>query len=119
MPMKIFYFTVKIIDYFDSFPTFFFSGRDTQNLTAISQLFSSNPTIQYWKFEASYTVTTTNGVATGVGAVQFTVNSPPANGTCTTDQTNGTTTTLFQLTCSNWIDSDGIQDYSFYGMSIQ
>ncbi len=97
----------------------FFSGRNTKNLTAVSQLFSNNPSIQYWKFEASYTVTTTDGIATGVGAVRFTINSPPANGTCTTNQTNGTTITLFQITCSNWMDSDGIQDYSFYGMSIQ
>jgi len=84
-----------------------------------SQLFLNNPTIQYWKFESSYTVTSINGVATGVGAVRFTINSPPQNGTCTIDQTNGTTMTLFQITCSNWVDSDGIQDYSFYGMYIE
>jgi hypothetical protein len=89
------------------------------NLTAISQLFSSSPSVQYWKFEASYTVTTSNSVATGVGAVRFSINSPPANGTCTINQNNGTTITPFQITCSNWMDSDGVKDYTFYGMLIQ
>ena len=85
------------------------------NLTVVSQLFLMNPLIQYWKFEASYTVTTNYGIATGIGAIRFSINSPPQNGTCTIDQTSGTTMTLFQLSCSNWIDSDGIQDYLFYG----
>lgn len=91
------------------------SGRNTMNLTVANRLFSSYPSIQYWKFEVSYTVTTTYGTATGLGAIRFSINSPPENGTCSIDQTNGTTITVFKLSCSNWIDSDGVQDYLFYG----
>jgi hypothetical protein len=91
-------------------------GRDTQNFTATSALFLNNPTFLYWQFESVYTVTTTNGVSSGAGAIQFVINSPPANGTCTIDQTNGTTMTLFQIACSGWVDVDGINDYTFYGM---
>ena len=89
------------------------------NLTAVSDLFLNNLWIQYWKFEASYTVTTNYGIATGTGAIRFSINSPPNNGTCSIDQTNGTTMTLFQLTCSNWIDSDGVEDYLFYSKCLE
>lgn len=54
----------------------------------------------------------------GVGAVRFVINSAPQNGTCSIDQNNGTTSTVFRLTCSNWIDTDGIKDYTFYGIFI-
>ncbi|CAF3978323.1 unnamed protein product [Rotaria sp. Silwood2] len=50
----------------------------------------------------------------GIGAIDFMINSPPKNGTCTISPLNGTTTTLFTITCSNWIDNNGIRDYSFY-----
>jgi len=121
--MKIYYFSVykkkyNIILFFIISIIFFFQGRTTQNLTVVSQFFLNNPTIQYWQFESSYTVTSINGVTTGSGSIRFTINSPPQNGTCNIDQTNGTTMTLFHLTCLNWIDSDGIQDYTFYGISI-
>ncbi|CAF3507643.1 unnamed protein product [Rotaria sordida] len=91
-----------------------FYGRNTKNFTVVNTLFLSNPAVIYWKFESTYTVTTRNGVATGTGAVRFVINSPPQNGTCTSDRTNGTTMTLFQFTCLNWADADGISGYTFY-----
>jgi hypothetical protein len=97
----------------------FFKGRSTKNITVANQLFLNNPTIEYWKFESVYTVTSFNGIATGAGAIRFTINSPPQNGTCNIDQTTGTTMSSFQITCSNWVDSDGVNGYSFYGRSIE
>ncbi|CAF4570593.1 unnamed protein product [Rotaria sp. Silwood1] len=91
-----------------------FYGRNTKNLTVVNTLFLTNPSVLYWKFEAIYTATTSNGVATGAGAIRFLINSPPQNGTCTTDRRNGTTMTLFQFTCLNWFDADGVRDYTFY-----
>ncbi|CAF4157649.1 unnamed protein product [Rotaria sp. Silwood2] len=95
-----------------------FYGRNTKNLTVVNTLFLSNPTVEYWKFESIYTVTTSNGVATGAGAIRFVINLPPQNGTCTTDRRNGTTMTLFQFTCLNWFDTNGVSDYTFYGMYV-
>ena len=90
-------------------------GRNSKNLTVSNSLFLNNRTIVYWKFQSTYVVTMSKGVATGASAIQFVINSPPSNGTCTIDKNNGTTTTLFQVTCANWVDSDGINDYAFYG----
>ena len=55
-------------------------------------------------------------MTTGLGAIRFVLNIPPENGTCTIDKTNGTTMTPFQINCLNWFDTDGIADYTFYGM---
>ncbi|CAF5221177.1 unnamed protein product, partial [Rotaria magnacalcarata] len=66
-----------------SFDNIFFYGRTTVNFTATNQLFLSYPTIKYWKFQSLYIVTTNNGAATGAGAIRFSINSPPENGTCT------------------------------------
>ncbi|CAM4771183.1 unnamed protein product [Rotaria magnacalcarata] len=97
-----------------SFDNIFFYGRTTVNFTATNQLFLSYPTIKYWKFQSLYIVTTNNGAATGAGAIRFSINSPPENGTCTVSQRNGTSMTSFEFSCLNWSDSDGIGGYSFY-----
>ncbi|UJR27333.1 hypothetical protein I4U23_008626 [Adineta vaga] len=94
-----------------------FYGRTTKNLTVTSALFTNNPYVTYWKFESIYTVTKNNGIASGTGAVRFVINTPPQNGSCSTDRTNGTTMTTFRITCSNWVDADGIKDYTFYTYS--
>jgi hypothetical protein len=44
------------------------------------------------------------------------INSPPANGSCSITPSNGTTSTLFNIICSNWFDKDGIKDYSLYSI---
>jgi hypothetical protein len=48
-------------------------------------------------------------------ALNFIINQPPQNGSCLIDPLNGSTTTIFTIVCSDWVDEDGIKDYSFYG----
>ncbi len=47
--------------------------------------------------------------------IDIKINKGPENGLCTIDPSEGTINTLFNITCSNWIDTDGIKDYLFYG----
>lgn len=47
-------------------------------------------------------------------ALNFLINQSPANGSCTINPHNGTTTTLFSISCPDWFDQDGIKDYSIY-----
>ena len=47
-------------------------------------------------------------------ALTFVINRPPSNGSCSIFPTSGTTMTRFTVTCPDWSDEDGIQDYSLY-----
>ena len=76
-------------------------------------LLLSYSTIKYWRFEVVYTV----DLLRSVGLINFMINSPPSNGSCSIYPLSGTTTTLFNITCFNWFDEDGIKDYSFYSKS--
>lgn len=53
---------------------------------------------------------------TSSSAINFIINRPPSNGSCSITPLNGTTTTLFTVFCSNWSDQDGIKDYSIYSL---
>jgi len=92
-----------------------FFGINTSNFTATNQLFTSNPNFTYWRFEVVYSFIS----ETSSSALNFVINQPPQNGSCSIDPLNGTTTTLFTITCSNWFDQDGIKDYSLYGIEDQ
>ncbi|CAF1492760.1 unnamed protein product [Adineta ricciae] len=85
-------------------------GSNTTNFTALDQLFVDNPQISYWKFEAVYSFPTTISRS----ALNFIVNEPPVNGSCSISPQNGTTSTVFHISCSDWFDDDGIKDYSVY-----
>ncbi|CAF1035223.1 unnamed protein product [Adineta ricciae] len=87
-----------------------FFGSNTSNFTATNNLFLAYTSIQFWRFEVAYSFPQ----QIGLSAMNFKVNTPPQNGSCTISPINGTTSTLFTITCSQWIDDDGIQDYSFY-----
>jgi REJ domain len=89
-----------------------FFGRQTSNFTASNQLFVQHPQITYWRFEVIYTFAN----ATSQSALDFIINQPPSNGSCSIHPSNGTTTTLFTISCSNWFDDDQIKDYSLYGI---
>ncbi|CAF1108215.1 unnamed protein product [Adineta ricciae] len=83
-------------------------GMNTSNFTAMNQLFLVNPQIPLWKFEVIYTFPT----AISVSSLNFLINQPPFNGSCSIDSLNGTTSSHFTVSCSNWFDEDGIKDYT-------
>ena len=93
---------------------FGFFGTQITNFTATNQLFLNNRQINFWRFAVVYTFPT----EIGMSALNFIINQPPSRGSCTINPQNGTTTTLFTVSCSDWFDSDGIKDYSLYGKSI-
>ena len=80
-------------------------------MTAIKNLFVSNPQISYWRFEVIYTFLS----ETSKSALNFVINGSPSNGSCSIYPMIGTTTTLFTVSCPGWFDDDGIKDYSLYG----
>jgi hypothetical protein len=87
-------------------------GSKTTNFTSTNDLFLSNPSIEYWRFEVVYSFP----IETSLSALNFIINQPPENGSCSINPLNGTTSTLFTISCPNWEDQDGIKDYSFDGM---
>ncbi|UJR16871.1 hypothetical protein I4U23_003769 [Adineta vaga] len=87
-----------------------FFGRNTSNFTATSQLFLSNPMITLWRFEILCTFSS----AKSLSSLNFVINQPPTNGSCSINPLNGTITTLFDISCSNWMDKDGIKDYALF-----
>lgn len=90
----------------------FLLGRNTSNFTASNQLFLENPQIPLWRFEVVYTLAT----ETSKSALNFAINKPPYNGSCSINPLNGTTSTLFEISCIDWFDEDGIKDYALYGI---
>ncbi|CAF0882123.1 unnamed protein product [Adineta steineri] len=87
-----------------------FFGKNTSNFTATNQLFLNNPQVNLWRFEVVYTFLN----ETSTSALNFIINQPPYNGSCSINPMNGTTTTLFTILCPGWYDEDGIKDYSLY-----
>ncbi len=112
--MKIFGFMVKTSFSFNQRFNWSFLGTSTSNFTAINQLFLSNPQIILWRFEVVYTFVSD----TSSSSLHFVINQPPSNGSCSISPLNGTTSTLFTISCPDWFDADGIEDYSLYGMFI-
>ena len=45
-------------------------------------------------------------------ALNFVINQPPSNGSCSISPLQGTTSTLFSISCPGWFDEDGIKDYA-------
>ena len=97
---------------FISSNTFLSLGTNTTNFTSTNNLFLSNPLIVYWRFEVVYSFPT----ETSSSSLNFIINQPPENGSCSISPLNGTTSTLFTISCPNCQDEDGIKDYSFYSM---
>ena len=81
----------------------------TSNTT--NQLFLENPHVRYWRFEVVFTFTTEMSSS----ALNFVVNQPPSNGSCSIFPLQGTTSTLFTVSCPGWFDEDGIKDYALTG----
>ena len=89
------------------------AGRNTTNFTATNQLFLANPQVRYWRFEAVFSFVT----EISSSALNFVINQPPNNGSCSISPLQGTTTTLFTISCPGWLDEDGIKDYAVTGFT--
>lgn len=85
-------------------------GTNTSNFTATNQLFLQNEKINLWKFQVIYTF----AEETSSSSLNFIINTPPSNGSCSVYPPNGTTNTLFTISCSNWFDDDNIKNYLLY-----
>jgi hypothetical protein len=79
-------------------------------LTSTKELFIENNQTKYWRFEVVYTFENTESSS----SIHFILNDSPSNGSCLIDPLNGTITTLFTVSCSNWFDKDQIKDYSIF-----
>ena len=81
-------------------------------MTVTTDLFLNKPQISYWQFEVTYQFVS----KLGSSALNTILNQPPYNGTCSISPSNGTTNTLFDISCQNWLDDFELKDYSLYGM---
>ncbi|CAF1599303.1 unnamed protein product, partial [Adineta ricciae] len=97
-----------------TYDNIWFFGRNTSNFTATNQLFLSNPQTELWRFEVVYSFATEKSVS----SLNFVINQPPSNGSCMVDPMNGTTTTLFTVSCKDFFDTDGIKDYTVYSYAM-
>lgn len=85
-------------------------GSNTSNFTATNGLFLNNPQVTHWRFEVVYVFPNESTTS----ALNFVINQPPRNGSCSISPGNGTTTTVFTVSCANWYDEDGIKEYALY-----
>ncbi|CAF1216235.1 unnamed protein product, partial [Adineta ricciae] len=92
-----------------------FFGSHTSNFTATKDLFLNNAQTTHWRFEVVYTSASENSSS----ALDFILNQPPRNGSCSISPLNGTTSTVFNISCLNWIDEDEIKGYSIYGYTSE
>jgi hypothetical protein len=83
---------------------------NTSKFTATNTLFLENHPIMYWRFEVVYTFPDEKSSS----ALNFIINQPPRNGSCSINPSTGKTTTVFTINCTEWLDEDNIKDYSFY-----
>jgi hypothetical protein len=87
---------------------------NTSRFTSLNSLFLGNPEISFWRFEVVYTFPTEKSTS----SLNFIINQPPQNGSCSINPLNGTTSTVFTINCTDWLDDDGIKDYSFFSKII-
>ena len=88
-------------------------GVNTSVVTTREDLFVQYDWIEYWRYEVIYSYGQPEQRSSSWMDIR--VNQSPRNGSCSVSPLNGSTSTLFTLTCSKWIDEDGIKDYSIYG----
>ena len=81
-----------------------------ENFTVTPELFLSNPSIVFWRFEVIYSFATESSSS----SLNFVINQPPRNGSCSISPSNGTGLTLFTVSCPDWFDEDGIEDSSLF-----
>ena len=102
-------------DQMNLYENIWFFGMNTTNFTALNRLFRDHSAILYWRFEVVYT--SNPSMMRSTSALNFVINQSPRNGSCSIDPLNGTTNSLFTISCPHWFDEDGIEDYSLYTYS--
>ena len=105
--------TWLLFDQSDNYENLWFFGSKTSNFTSTNELFLNYPQINLWRFEVIYSF---SGSITS-SALNFLLNQSPQNGSCSISPLNGTTSSLFTISCLNWYDEHGIKDYSLYQRS--
>lgn len=90
-------------------------GTNTSRFTATSDLFSSDLAVRRWRFEVVYSFSSR---ITSSSSLNFEINSPPSNGSCSIQPRSGTTTTLFNVSCPHRSDDDQIKDYSLLSLFL-
>ncbi|CAF5043887.1 unnamed protein product, partial [Rotaria sp. Silwood1] len=98
----------KMLNEINTYENIWFYGRYTKNFTATKQLLIQYPHIEYWRFEVIYSFFS----ETGSSSLNFLINHPPKNGSCSASPLNGTTNTLYDISCEYWSDEHEIKDYS-------
>ena len=95
---------------------YFYTGLyPYKDLTLKEELFQNYSSQTIWKVELSLFVGNKN--RSGSASILFLVNFPPKNGSCDINPKNGSTETIFSISCWNWLDKDGSMDsFSYYGM---
>jgi len=100
-----------LFDQMTNFENIWFFGRNTTNFTCLIHF--RNET--HWKFEVIYQFEGINSSS----ALNFEINPPPSNGSCEINPRNGTTNTLFNVTCSHWKIKENIKEYSLFTRNKQ
>jgi len=95
-----------LFDQTTNFENIWFFGRNTTNFTSTNDLFDHFRNETHWKFEVIYQFEGMNSSS----ALNFEINPPPSNGSCEIYPRNGTTKTLFSVTCSDW----KVKEYSLF-----
>jgi hypothetical protein len=94
---------------------YFYTGLYPQtDLTIKEELFEGFTSQTIWKVELNVYIPSNN--TSGSTSILFQVNYPPRNGLCDINPKNGTTNTLFSISCWNWVDTDGhLDSFAYYG----
>jgi hypothetical protein len=93
---------------------FFTTGLDL--LTLKEELFRDHSSILIWKIELEVIISSRN--VSGKSSILFSVNFPPRLGYCIVNPENGTTKTLFDINCMNWIEEGSVFNFAFYSKFI-
>lgn len=92
--------------------------KSQNDLAVKEELFQDFSSQIYWKIELSIFVPTRN--TSGMASIVFYINFPPRFGSCDINLKNLSSNSLLSISCSNWIDLDGVlSSYAFYGLFLK
>lgn len=86
-----------------------FYGLQTKNLTITKDLFQHYPQVKYWRFEVFYSSIS----STSQSVMDFVINSPPRNGTCSINLQNGIKGYLLYGKLKNFNEQNNFFLFSF------